>query len=119
MKICPSELALDIDGVIADTMTLFIEIAREDFGICDIRYEDIKEYSLHGIGGVDELIMMKIIYLILDGKYSGTLNPLDGAPVVLQKDCLSSKNAFFCISNPPFYFQKRLLRYTRSKISLI
>jgi uncharacterized HAD superfamily protein len=85
LKIVPSELAFDIDGVIADTMTLFIKIAREDFGIRDIRYEDIKEYSLHGIGGVDELIMGEIIDRILGGKYSGTLNSLDGAQAVLQK----------------------------------
>jgi len=81
----PSELAFDIDGVIADTMTLFIDIAREEFGIGDIKYEDIKEYSLHGIAGVDELTFIKIIDLILGGKYSGSLDPLAGAASVLQK----------------------------------
>jgi uncharacterized HAD superfamily protein len=85
LRIHPSELAFDIDGVIADTMTLFIDIARKDFGILDIRYEDIKEYSLHGIAGVDMLTMVRIIDRILNEKYSGTLTPLDGAPAVLQK----------------------------------
>ncbi len=85
MKIHPSELAFDIDGVIADTMTLFIDIAGKDFGIRDIKYEDIKEYSLHGISGVDGLIMVKIIDRILEGKHSGVLEPLDGAMSVLQK----------------------------------
>ncbi|MCD6584478.1 MAG: haloacid dehalogenase [Desulfobacteraceae bacterium] len=81
----PSEMAFDIDGVIADTMTLFIDIAREEFGIGDIRYEDIKEYSLNGIDSVDALTMVKIIDRILGGKHSGALAPLDGAVSVLQK----------------------------------
>ena len=85
LRIVPSELAFDIDGVIADTMMLFIEIARDDFGIRDIRYEDIKEYSLHGMSGVDALTMVNIIDRILSGKFSGMLDPIDGAPAVLQK----------------------------------
>ena len=85
MPIHPSELAFDIDGVIADTMGLFIDIARNDFGILNVRYEDIKEYSLNGIAGIDELTMVKIIGRILRGKHSGTLNPLDGASAVLKK----------------------------------
>ena len=86
----PSELAFDIDGVIADTMTLFIDIARKDFDIHNIRYEDIKEYSLHGIGGIDMLTMVQIIDRILEGKHSGALEPLDGAVSVIQK--LNSKH---------------------------
>lgn len=81
----PSKLAFDIDGVIADTMGLFIYIAMHDFGLFDIRYEDIKEYSLQGIEGVDELTFAQIIERILEGNHSGTLNPLEGAPAVLQK----------------------------------
>jgi hypothetical protein len=55
----PSELAFDIDGVFADTMSLFIDIARMDFGISGIRYEDITEYDINGFAGVDETIVFK------------------------------------------------------------
>jgi len=38
--ITPASMAFDIDGVIADTMTLFLEIARNIFHINGIRYDD-------------------------------------------------------------------------------
>jgi len=96
----PSELAFDIDGVIADTMSLFIDIAGKDFGIRDIRYEDIKEYSLHGISGVDMLTMVKIIDCILKGKHSGSLEPLDGAVSVLQKLNREHRPTLFVTARP-------------------
>jgi hypothetical protein len=36
----PASVAFDIDGVIADTMTLFLDIAGDVFHINGIRYED-------------------------------------------------------------------------------
>lgn len=36
----PVSVAFDIDGVIADAMTLFLDIARDVFHINGIRYED-------------------------------------------------------------------------------
>jgi len=42
----PASVAFDIDGVIADTMTLFLDIARDVFHINGIRYEDILSYNL-------------------------------------------------------------------------
>ncbi|MFC1881398.1 hypothetical protein ACFL2S_07880 [Thermodesulfobacteriota bacterium] len=36
----PVSVAFDIDGVIADTMTLFLDIARDVFHINGIHYED-------------------------------------------------------------------------------
>ena len=96
----PSKLAFDIDGVIADTMGLFIDIARSDFGISHIRYEDIKEYSLQGIAGLDELIFVQIIDRILGGNHSGTLNPLDGASTVLQKLNRKHRPTLFVTARP-------------------
>ena len=37
----PAAIAFDIDGVVADTMSLFLEIARDVHHINHIRYEDI------------------------------------------------------------------------------
>ena len=36
----PASVAFDIDGVIADTMTLFLDIAGDVFHMSGIRYED-------------------------------------------------------------------------------
>jgi hypothetical protein len=36
-----ASVAFDIDGVIADTMTLFLEIASDVYYINGIRYDDI------------------------------------------------------------------------------
>jgi len=38
--IIPVSVAFDIDGVIADTMALLLDIARDVFHINGIRYED-------------------------------------------------------------------------------
>jgi len=96
----PSELAFDVDGVIADTMSLMIDIARKDFGIGDLRYEDIKEYCLRGLGGIDELILVEIIDRILAGNFSGTLAPLEGAREVLQKLNRSHAPTLFVTARP-------------------
>ncbi|MGB9499517.1 MAG: 5' nucleotidase, NT5C type [Dissulfuribacterales bacterium] len=81
----PAELAFDIDGVIADTMSLFIDIARMDFGISGIRYEEITEYDINGFPGLDKIMVMRIIKRILDGRHSASLEPLSGAPAVLKR----------------------------------
>jgi uncharacterized protein len=85
VMILPSELAFDIDGVFADTMSLFIDIARENFGIMGLKYEDITEYDLCGLAGVDERICIEIIMCILEGRHSGTLKALEGAVEVLKR----------------------------------
>lgn len=36
----PASVAFDIDGAIADTMTLFLDIAGDVFHISGIRYKD-------------------------------------------------------------------------------
>ena len=36
-KIDPASIAFDIDGVVADTMTLFLDIARDEYNIDWIR----------------------------------------------------------------------------------
>ena len=41
MRVVPDRIAFDVDGVVADTMRLFLDIAREEYGINHTRYEDI------------------------------------------------------------------------------
>ena len=85
MKLVPSELAFDIDGVFADTMSLFLDIACNEFGIDDIRYEDIIEYDFRAMGGMNEVVAMEILINIVEGKYTLPLNPMNGAPDVIEK----------------------------------
>jgi uncharacterized HAD superfamily protein len=85
MKINPASVAFDIDGVVADTMSLFLDIAREDFNLNSIRYEDITSYTLSDCLDIDPDVIDAIVTRILDGKYSATLNPIAGAPEVLNQ----------------------------------
>ena len=98
--ICPSELAFDIDGVFADTMSLFIDIARMDFGISGIRYEDITEYDINGFAGVNEIMVMRIIKRILEGRHSASLEPLTGAPAVLKRLNQKHRPTLFVTARP-------------------
>ncbi len=85
----PASLAFDIDGVIADTMTLFLDIARNDYQIDGIAYEDITRYSLVDCLDVAPEILHEIGLKIIDGHYSLPLRTMAGAAEVLPRlaDC--------------------------------
>ena len=63
----PNEVAFDVDGVIADTMALFIEIAKKDYNINSIKYQDMTCYSLDQCLDLDEEIITSILNQIIDG----------------------------------------------------
>ena len=81
----PAALAFDIDGVVADTMTLFLEIARDEFNINSIRYEDITRYNLADCLDMDAEIIDRIVIQLLDGNHGTRLRPLDGAAEFLRR----------------------------------
>jgi len=81
----PKSLAFDIDGVFADTMTLFLDIARDDYHINSIKYEDITNYMLEECLDIDTKTIDEIIIRIMDGGYAAELKPLDGAVEVLSR----------------------------------
>ena len=82
--VTPSDIAFDIDGVFANTMALFLEIARKDYGINHIRYEDITTYFLEECLDIDPEIIKVIINRILEGEFESDLLPVDGAVEVLS-----------------------------------
>ena len=86
-KISPDAIAFDIDGVIADTMGLFIEIASRDFGIDGLRHAQITSYTLEACEAlsVPADIIREIIGRIMDGNYQATLKPIAGAVRVMQR----------------------------------
>lgn len=81
----PMSVAFDIDGVVADTVSLFIDIARDDFSVDGVQYEDITSYALEGIDGVSRDVTTAIIQKVLDGDYKRPLRPFPGAPEVLRR----------------------------------
>ena len=81
----PVSLAFDIDGVVADTMALFLEIARDVFQIDGIRYENISCYDLASCTGLDQGLIDAVVERILDGNYTAPLNSIDGASDVLTR----------------------------------
>jgi uncharacterized protein len=102
MMIDPASLAFDIDGVLADTMNLFLDIAREDFQICGIRYEDISCYTLENCLDLDKSIIDAIVRKIVDGDYRADLRPIDGAPDVLGRLGMTYKPLLFVTARPYF-----------------
>ena len=81
----PSSVAFDIDGVVADTMTLFLDIARQEYNLNSIQYSDITSYKLEDCLDIDPQVIDAIVLRILDGNYSATLHPIAGASEGLAK----------------------------------
>ena len=83
--IAPESIAFDIDGVIADTMTLFLDIARDEFAIEGIRYQDLRCYNVADCIDLEPVVIDSILTRILDGGYRAPLHPIPGAPRVLER----------------------------------
>jgi len=96
----PAAVAFDVDGVIADTMALFIDIAREEYAINGIRYEDITCYMLEECLDIDPDIINAILNQILDGNYTGSLQPIDGAGGVLTRLARYRRPLLFVTARP-------------------
>ena len=98
--VAPQSIAFDIDGVIADTMRLFLDIAADEFGISGIRYEDITCYELEDCIDMDPGMIDAVIRRLLDGGYRSRLNPLPGAAPVLQRLARCCGRLLFVTARP-------------------
>ncbi|MFH1293362.1 MAG: haloacid dehalogenase [Pseudomonadota bacterium] len=83
-RILPNELAFDIDGVFADTFRIFVETAREQYGI-QVEYEDITEYDFRKVIDIDEKTSHEIIQRILDNPLAMGIRPVFGSVDVLTR----------------------------------
>ncbi len=81
----PEQIAFDIDGVFANTMALFIEIVRKDYGINHIRYEDITQYFLEDCLDLRSEIINTVISNILEGDFDVELEAIEGSVEVLSE----------------------------------
>lgn len=94
-------MAFDIDGVIADTMNLFVRIARQDFQVDNLQYADITCYDLEKcLGHVDASVISAIVDKIVDGTYDIPLNPIAGAPEVLNRLCRRQQPVLLVTARP-------------------
>ncbi len=100
MKIEPSVVAFDIDGVVADTMRLFLSIARSEYGINSVRYEDIVDYDLSSCLDIDEGVMTEILIRIMSGDFSVPLSPIDDAPRILNRLNRHHRPTLFVTARP-------------------
>jgi len=76
--LAPETTAFDIDGVIADTMRLFVDIARESFRIDHLRYEDITSYNLEECLDIAPAVIDAIIQQIIAGTHAPQLHAIAG-----------------------------------------
>jgi hypothetical protein len=81
----PATLAFDVDGVIADTMHLFLDILDDHYDIRSIQYDEITCYQLNDCLDLDEEILNGAIGRILNGDYRAELKPYPDAGKVLQR----------------------------------
>ena len=81
----PRALAFDIDGVIADTMHLFLDILQTHYGIGTVRYADITAYRLDHCLDIEMDVLEGAVGRILDGRYQAVLKPIPGAGKVLRR----------------------------------
>jgi 5'(3')-deoxyribonucleotidase len=81
----PTALAFDIDGVIADTMHLFLDILEAHHDIHSVRYADITAYRLDHCLDLDMAVLEDAVGRILDGRYQAVLKPIPGAGQVLRR----------------------------------
>ncbi|MCF8068521.1 MAG: haloacid dehalogenase [Desulfobacterales bacterium] len=96
----PESIAFDFDGVCADTMKLFIDIARDEFDIHDIYHEDITSYDLQSCTSLPPDTIEAIAEKIVAGQYRATLNPIKGAATVLKKLEKSNGTVLFVTARP-------------------
>lgn len=81
----PSELAFDIDGVVADTMTVFVRLARERYALNHLTKEDLGCYNLYECLDIDREVIDDLICLTLNDENTLRIPPMSGAPDVLTE----------------------------------
>jgi uncharacterized HAD superfamily protein len=83
-KISPEHIGFDIDGVVADTGSAFIRIARDEYGLQSISLEDITYYEVVDCLNVEQSIVEAIFTRLHDNPLPSGIMPMEGAFDVLH-----------------------------------
>ena len=81
----PEKIAFDIDGVVADTMEVFIRLAHERYSLMHLSKESISCYNLYNCLGLEKEVLDDLICLTLDDEHTLQIPPVSGAPAVLTE----------------------------------
>lgn len=79
------ELAFDIDGVVADTMEMFVKLAHERYGLTQLSKDQLSSYDLYQCLELDREIIDDLICLTLDDEHTRHVPPVPGALDVLSE----------------------------------
>lgn len=81
----PTELAFDIDGVVADTMSLFVRLAHDRYGLSHITKDNMTCYNLYNCLNLEPEVIDDLICLTLDDEHTLQIPPMPMAPDVLTE----------------------------------
>ena len=81
----PCTLAFDVDGVVADTMEVFVRLAHERYALTHLSKQDMLCYDLYDCLGLKKDIIDDLICLTLDHEHTMQIPPVPGAPAVLTE----------------------------------
>jgi len=85
IEIEPHRLAFDIDGVVADTMSLFVRLAHDRYGLSYLTKEHMHCYDLHKCLDLEAEVINDLICLTLDDDNTLQIPPMPLAPDVLAE----------------------------------
>ncbi len=79
-------LAFDIDGVVADIMTTFLDLARERYNVGHhLRYDDLTTFRLEDCLDLEPHVIRSLIRELIDRPHELTVEPLPHAVPVLTR----------------------------------
>jgi uncharacterized HAD superfamily protein len=78
-------VGFDIDGVVADIMTTFLDMARERFGPHSYDYDDITTFYLEECLGFDSRMIATLIRELIDRPHELPVEPFPQAVTVLSR----------------------------------
>lgn len=84
-SIPPSQLAFDIDGVVADTMAMFVRLAHEHYGLKYLTKDHLSCYDIYQCLEIDRGIIQDLVCLTLDDEHTLQISPMPGAVEVLTR----------------------------------
>ncbi len=109
-QIDPGTIAFDIDGVVADTMEIFVRLAHEKYGLTHLSKEDISSYNLYECLHLEKDIIDDLIRLTLSPEHTMRIHPLAGAPEVLAQLARATPLRFVTARTCPESISQWLLR---------